>query len=128
LVKVDRMSMAHALEARSPLLDYRVIEFAARLPVHAKMDEKGRGKILLRHLLARYIPHELFERPKQGFAVPSAAWCRGEFARELARRWETLCGPVFRPGSSAWLFPDSATGSERMQWNALATLGCQTCQ
>jgi hypothetical protein len=68
----------------------------------------------------------LFERPKQGFVVPWESWCRGEFARELARRWETLCGPVFRPGSSTWLFPDSGTGSERLQWNALATLACQT--
>ena len=126
LVKVDRMSMAHALETRSPLLDFRVVEFAARLPAHAKIDEAGRGKSLLRHLLARHIPRELFERPKQGFAVPWASWCRGEYAPELARRWETLCGTVFRPGSSASLFPVSGTGSERMQWNALATLACQT--
>jgi asparagine synthase (glutamine-hydrolysing) len=73
LVKLDRMSMAVSLEARSPLLDHRVVEFAARLPFDAKIDGQGQGKRLLRHLLARYVPPALTDRPKQGFTPPTRA-------------------------------------------------------
>ena len=71
LVKLDRMSMAVGLEARSPFLDHRVVEFASRLPFDAKVDEAGSGKRLLRHLLARYVPPALTDRPKQGFSPPT---------------------------------------------------------
>ncbi len=76
LVKVDRASMAHSLEIRSPLLDHNVIELAWRIPMRLKYHD-GEGKIILRRLLERYIPKELFDRPKQGFAVPVAEWLRG---------------------------------------------------
>jgi asparagine synthase (glutamine-hydrolysing) len=76
LVKVDRASMAVALEVRAPLLDHRVLEFAWRLPLAAKVHG-GRGKIALRQLLSRYVPEKLFERPKTGFAVPIYQWLRG---------------------------------------------------
>jgi asparagine synthase (glutamine-hydrolysing) len=76
LVKVDRASMAVALEVRAPLLDHRVMEFAWRLPLALKLHE-GRGKILLRKVLSRYVPEALFERPKTGFGVPIYRWLRG---------------------------------------------------
>jgi asparagine synthase (glutamine-hydrolysing) len=77
LVKVDRMSMAHSLEVRSPLLDYRILEFAARLPYNLKI-RNSKGKLLLRKLASRRLPEELENQPKLGFSIPSAKWLRGD--------------------------------------------------
>ncbi|HWG34427.1 MAG TPA: asparagine synthase (glutamine-hydrolyzing), partial [Gemmatimonadaceae bacterium] len=76
LVKVDRASMAVALEARVPLLDHDLLAYAWSLPLSLKIKH-GRGKYLLRELLCRYVPRELVERPKRGFTVPLGAWLRG---------------------------------------------------
>jgi len=79
LVKVDRASMAVSLEARIPLLDVRVAEYALGLSERAKMGPRRQDrKRVLRALLGRYVPPALFERPKQGFSVPLARWFRGE--------------------------------------------------
>lgn len=77
LVKVDRMSMAHSLEVRSPLLDYRIIEFAAKLPSYLKLNLQ-RGKLILRELASRRLPSEIKKRPKLGFSIPAAEWLRNE--------------------------------------------------
>lgn len=76
LHKVDRASMAYGLESRIPFLDHRVVELSWRLPT-AMLVRNGQGKQPLRRILDRYVPRQLIDRPKQGFAPPMDAWLRG---------------------------------------------------
>jgi asparagine synthase (glutamine-hydrolysing) len=90
LTKVDRMSMAHSIESRVPLLDNEVVEFATRLPAALKING-GRRKHLLKEVAAALLPRQILERRKQGFGVPLSVWFRGGL-RELFA--DTLLSPA----------------------------------
>jgi asparagine synthase (glutamine-hydrolysing) len=79
LTKVDRMTMAHSIEARPPLLDHKLVEFAARVPARLRLRD-GATKYLLKRAMRGVLPDDIIDRPKQGFAVPLARWFRGELA------------------------------------------------
>jgi asparagine synthase (glutamine-hydrolysing) len=85
LTKVDRMTMAHSIEARPPLLDHKLVEFAATIPAHMRL-RGGTTKYVLKRAMRGILPDGIIDRPKHGFAVPLARWFRGElseFARDL---------------------------------------------
>lgn len=87
LTKVDRTSMNVSLEAREPLLDYRLVEFAARLPVSLRLSS-GEGKWLLKKTMEGPLPEDILYRPKMGFVTPISAWFKGPLsgeAEDLAR-------------------------------------------
>ncbi|GAB5488671.1 MAG: amidotransferase 1, exosortase A system-associated [Parasphingorhabdus sp.] len=87
LTKVDRTSMAVSLEAREPLLDYRLMEFAAKLPTNLRV-RNGQGKYILKKSMERYLPKDILYRPKMGFVTPIAQWFRGPLsdqARGIAK-------------------------------------------
>jgi asparagine synthase (glutamine-hydrolysing) len=90
LTKVDRASMAHALEVRVPLLDHELVEWISSLPPDLKL-RGGEGKHLLKRALEPHLPRDLLYRPKMGFAVPLASWFRGPL-RERVR--SALLGPT----------------------------------
>lgn len=81
LTKVDRTSMAVSLEAREPMLDHRLVEFGARLPVKMRVRH-GVGKWLMKSALGRYLPEDILYRRKMGFVTPISAWFRGPLADE----------------------------------------------
>ena len=81
-VKVDRASMAFSVEVRSPFLDYRIIEFARTLPISYRYY-KGKKKRILRDVLKKYIPEEVFDQPKSGFSVPLDKWIREDLRKEV---------------------------------------------
>ena len=114
LVKVDRMSMAHALEVRSPFLDHHLVEFLAKVPLEYKL--KGlTTKYLLKKTAAAYLPREIIEQPKQGFEVPLAAWFRGEMAgllRNVLGRSELERAGIIRHGGCMSLVKAHLSGRE----------------
>jgi asparagine synthase (glutamine-hydrolysing) len=86
LVKVDRMSMAHSIETRAPLLDHLLIEFAQTIPASLKLRRTSNGietKYILKRAAAGLIPDEIINRPKQGFDVPIRKWLNGELREML---------------------------------------------
>ena len=103
LVKVDRASMANSLEARCPILDKNVFEFAWQLPFEMKINEDG-GKRILKEVLAKYVPKELTERKKMGFGVPIGNWLRGPL-----KEWaEDLLDPI-KMQQQSYLNPPTVT-------------------
>jgi len=88
LTKVDRASMKYSLEARVPLLDHRVVEFAYALPTELKLQNGT--KSILKDVLYKYVPKELIDRPKMGFSVPLKEWFRGELKDILYHKIESM--------------------------------------
>jgi asparagine synthase (glutamine-hydrolysing) len=124
LAKLDRASMAFSLEAREPLLDHRIFEFAWQLPIGMRF-RGGKDKWLLRQVLARYVPPELTERPKQGFSLPLGDWLRGplrEWAEELLTEKRLSEDGVLDPAAvgTAWkgLLGDEPAADARI-WSML---------
>lgn len=112
LTKVDRASMANSIEARVPLLDPRIVEAAWRLPMAAKIAGNV-GKIPLRDILYRYVPRDLIERPKNGFAIPVAAWLAGplrHWAEALLEPGRLEAEAFFSPPAVTALWQDSLAG------------------
>jgi len=118
LVKVDRATMAVALEMRVPMLDHRVFEYAWRLPLAMKVRD-GTGKWLLRRLLQRYVPAALTERPKMGFAVPLNAWLRGPlrgWAEELLEASRLRREGYFSAPAVQQLWAEQIAGKRRREF------------
>lgn len=113
LVKVDVASMAHGLEARSPLLDHVLMEWAARIPVARKMAG-GQGKAILKAALEPYLPREVLYRPKMGFGSPIDHWLRGALKRHA---YDLLLAPearrrgLFEPDFVRTLLDEHASGA-----------------
>jgi asparagine synthase (glutamine-hydrolysing) len=99
LTKVDRMSMAHSLEVRPPLLDHKLVEFAATIPPHMLL-RNGETKHIFKSAMRGTLPQEILNRPKQGFAIPLGRWFRGGlngYVRELLLSDRARQRGIFRP-------------------------------
>jgi len=119
LQKVDRMSMAHSLEVRPPYLDHRILEFAASLPDEMKLN-RGRQKVVLKHLMRGKLPRSVLTRRKTGLDIPTHDWFRGALRPLLE---ETLSADavgqmgLFRPSAIRQLVDDHLQGRANLGYH-----------
>ena len=124
LTKVDRASMAVALEVRVPLLDHRVVELSWRLPQRLKM-RGNEGKWLLRQIAYKYLPKRLLKRPKMGFGVPLDQWLRGplkNWAEDLLNPTSLRACGLLKPEPITERWIEHQTGDRNWHhflWNVL---------
>ena len=124
LVKVDRATMAVSLEARAPFLDHRIVELAWQIPMQEKVSTTT-GKLVLKQLLARYVPPSLTDRPKMGFGIPLDEWLRGPlfgWADDLLERGNLLRGGLLDPDMVQRVWRDHLAGHcdhSYALWNVL---------
>jgi asparagine synthase (glutamine-hydrolysing) len=127
LFKADRAAMASSLEVRLPLLDRRVVEYAAGLPIDQKI-RNGRSKFVLREILYRYIPPSLIDRPKMGFSLPLAVWFRAGLKRWVEEQLENrdwLIAAGLNPNVLARTWGEHTSGrgdNANALWTVLAYL------
>lgn len=124
LPKVDRMTMAHSVEGRSPFLDHQLMEFAATLPAEMKLKD-GQLKYLLKKLGLRHFSEDFLNRPKQGFGVPLGDWFRGElreFTRETLLSDAALSRGWFRRDYIEVLLNEHQTGRQAHEYRIWALL------
>lgn len=109
LTKVDRMSMAHSLEVRSPLLDYRIAELACRLPIHFKI-KRFKTKLILKDIAKAHIPMAIINRSKYGFQIPLGRWFKGQLKPWAAERLFDTGHNFFRREKIEGLWKDHQDG------------------